>query len=110
MLGMRAMPAFYNKAFDFSRRLFTCYSWRLQSTSLFTVHALLNIAVRAARRAGEVIVRNLNRLESLTVTSKSRNDFVSEVDTQAEAEIIGIIRKLYPNHAFLAEESGQSGD
>ena len=44
------------------------------------MHALLNIAVRAARRAGEVIVRSLNRLESLTVTSKGRNDFVSEVD------------------------------
>jgi myo-inositol-1(or 4)-monophosphatase len=74
------------------------------------VHALLNIAVRAARRAGEVIVRSLNRLESLTVTSKGRNDFVSEVDTQAEAEIISIIRKHYPNHAFLAEESGSTGD
>ena len=74
------------------------------------MHALLNIAVRAARRAGEVIVRSLNRLESLTVTTKGRNDFVSEVDTQAEAEIIGIIRKLYPNHAFLAEESGSSGN
>jgi myo-inositol-1(or 4)-monophosphatase len=74
------------------------------------VHALLNIAVKAARRAGEVIVRNLNRLESLTVTSKGRNDFVSEVDTQAEAEIIAIIRKHYPNHAFLAEESGATGD
>jgi myo-inositol-1(or 4)-monophosphatase len=78
--------------------------------SLFTVHALLNIAVRAARRAGEVIVRSLNHLDSLTVTSKGRNDFVSEVDTQAEAEIIAIIRKHYPHHAFLAEESGQSGD
>jgi len=78
--------------------------------SLFVVHALLNIAVKAARRAGEVIVRNLNRLESLTVTAKGRNDFVSEVDTQAEAEIISIIRKHYPNHAFLAEESGASGD
>jgi myo-inositol-1(or 4)-monophosphatase len=74
------------------------------------VHALLNIAVRAARRAGEVIVRSLNHLDSLTVTAKGRNDFVSEVDTQAESEIIGIIRKHYPNHAFLAEESGQSGD
>jgi myo-inositol-1(or 4)-monophosphatase len=74
------------------------------------VHALLNIAVMAARRAGEVIVRSLNRLESLTVTSKGRNDFVSEVDRAAEAEIIAIIRKHYPHHAFLAEESGASGD
>jgi myo-inositol-1(or 4)-monophosphatase len=74
------------------------------------VHALLNIAVRAARAAGEVIVRSLNRLESLTITSKGRNDFVSEVDHAAEAEIIKIIRKNYPSHAFLAEESGRTGD
>jgi len=74
------------------------------------VHALLNIAVRAARAAGEVIIRSLNRLESLTITSKGRNDFVSEVDHAAEAEIIKVIRKSYPNHAFLAEESGRSGE
>ena len=71
---------------------------------------LLNIAVRAARRAGEVIIRSLNRLESLTVTSKGRNDFVTEVDQAAEHEIIATIRRHYPQHAFLAEESGQSGD
>jgi myo-inositol-1(or 4)-monophosphatase len=74
------------------------------------VHALLNIAVRAARAAGEVIIRSLNRLESLTITSKGRNDFVSEVDHAAEAEIIKVIRKSYPSHAFLAEESGRSGE
>jgi len=74
------------------------------------VHALLNIAVRAARNAGEVIIRSLNRLESLTITSKGRNDFVSEVDHAAEQEIIKVIHKHYPNHAILAEESGRSGD
>ncbi|MEP7245300.1 MAG: inositol monophosphatase family protein [Gammaproteobacteria bacterium] len=73
------------------------------------VHALLNIAVRAARAAGEIIVRSMNRLESLQITSKGRNDFVTEIDQAAEREIIGHIRKLYPSHAFLAEESGQSG-
>jgi len=73
------------------------------------VQPLLNIAVRAARRAGELIVRSLNRLESLTVSSKERNDFVTEVDRAAEQEIIGSIRRLYPQHAFLAEESGRSG-
>ena len=71
---------------------------------------LLNIAVRAARRAGEVIIRSLNRLESLTVTSKGRNDFVTEVDQAAEAEIIATVRRHYPHHAFLAEESGSSGE
>jgi myo-inositol-1(or 4)-monophosphatase len=73
-------------------------------------HPLLNIAVRAARRAGEVIVRSLNRLDALTVTSKGRNDFVSEVDHVAEAEIIAIIHKNYPHHAILAEESGRRGE
>ncbi|HYL01594.1 MAG TPA: inositol monophosphatase family protein [Steroidobacteraceae bacterium] len=75
-----------------------------------TVQPLLNIAVRAARRAGEVIVRSLNRLESLTISSKGRNDFVTEVDHAAEREIIGTIRRHYPQHAFLAEESGRSGE
>jgi myo-inositol-1(or 4)-monophosphatase len=69
-------------------------------------HPLVNIGVRAARRAGDVIVRSLNRLESLDVSSKGRNDFVSDVDRQAEAEIIAIIRRAYPDHGFLAEEGG----
>jgi myo-inositol-1(or 4)-monophosphatase len=70
---------------------------------------LLNIAVRAARRAGEIIVRSLNRLESLTIATKGRNDFVTEVDRAAEQQIIATIRRHYPEHAFLAEESGRSG-
>jgi myo-inositol-1(or 4)-monophosphatase len=72
------------------------------------VHALLNIAVRAARNAGEIIVRSMNRLESLQITSKGRNDFVTEIDQAAEAEIIGLIKKHYPKHSFLAEESGET--
>jgi myo-inositol-1(or 4)-monophosphatase len=80
------------------------------TSSLFAVHALLNIAVRAARRAGELIVRSLTRIEGVQVTSKGRNDFVSEVDHAAEREIIQSIRRSYPNHAFLAEESGASGE
>jgi myo-inositol-1(or 4)-monophosphatase len=74
------------------------------------MHPLLNIAVRAARRAGEIIVRSLVRLDSLEVTSKGRNDYVSEIDRSAEREIIDIIHKHYPDHALLAEESGSSGE
>jgi myo-inositol-1(or 4)-monophosphatase len=74
------------------------------------MHPLLNIAVRAARRAGATIVRSLNRLDSIKVSSKGRNDFVSEVDRAAEQEIIETVRRAHPNHAFLAEESGQMGD
>jgi myo-inositol-1(or 4)-monophosphatase len=73
------------------------------------VQPLLNIAVRAARRAGELIVRSLTRVEGIQVSAKGRNDFVSEVDRAAEREIIATVRRSYPAHAFLAEESGASG-
>lgn len=74
------------------------------------MHPLLNIGVRAARRAGDSIVRSLARLDSIKIDSKGRNDFVTEVDRNAEAEIIATVRKSYPEHAFLAEESGRSGE
>ncbi len=74
------------------------------------MNPLLNIGIRAARRAGDVIIRSLNRLDSIKVASKGRNDFVSEVDRAAEADIVETIRRSYPGHAILAEESGRSGD
>ena len=75
------------------------------------MHPMLNIAIRAARSAGNIIVRNLDRVDRLTIRTKERNDFVSEVDRQAENEIIGILRRAFPNHGILAEESGaQAGD
>jgi myo-inositol-1(or 4)-monophosphatase len=70
---------------------------------------LLNIAIRAARRAGEIIVRGLNRLHQIEVRAKGQNDFVSEIDLAAERDIIETVRRHYPQHAFLAEESGSSG-
>jgi myo-inositol-1(or 4)-monophosphatase len=71
---------------------------------------LLNIAVRAARRAGEIITRGMNRVHRLEVRSKGQNDFVTEIDLAAERDIVETIRKHYPDHAILAEEGGQSGD
>ncbi len=70
---------------------------------------LLNIGIRAARRAGDVIIRSMNRLDRLTVVSKQHNEFVTEVDQKAEQEIIQTIQSSYPDHAFLGEESGASG-
>ncbi len=69
----------------------------------------VNVAVRAARAAGSIILRYLNRVDSLTVEEKSRMDFVSEVDKLAEAEIVRELRRAYPDHAILAEESGKTG-
>jgi len=70
---------------------------------------LLNIAVRAARRAGDLIVRNLDRVPSLGVRAKSRNDFVTDIDQLAERDIIETVRRVHPDHGFLGEESGRSG-
>jgi len=74
------------------------------------MHPLLNIGMRAARRAGDLIVRSLSRLDSIKVDTKGRNDFVTDIDRKAEAEIIATVRRGYPEHAFLAEESGSSGE
>jgi len=73
------------------------------------MHPLLNIATRAARRAGDIIARSVPRLESLQITSKGRNDYVSEVDHAAEAAIVEVIHRSYPDHAILAEERGAVG-
>lgn len=74
------------------------------------MHGMVNIAIRAARKAGEIMVRNWNQLETLRVTDKGRNEFVSEVDLAAEAAIVGVIRDHYPEHAVLAEERGAEGE
>ncbi len=66
-----------------------------------------NIAVRAARQAGSILLRYFDHVDALKVTQKSRNDFVSEVDKAAEEAIISVIRQSYPDHAILAEETGQ---
>ena len=74
------------------------------------MHGMVNIAVKAARRAGRLMIRSLNRLESLSIAEKGRNDFVTQIDQQAEAAIIEVIREHYPEHSILAEESGADGD
>ena len=73
------------------------------------MHATLNIAVKAARRAATVINRASTQLDLLTVQSKSPNDFVTEVDRAAEQAIIEVLRDAFPGHGILAEESGESG-
>lgn len=68
---------------------------------------MLNIAVRAARHAGDFIVRKINKLPDLQVEVKAHNDYVSEVDRQAEAGIIEDLLKSFPGHGIVAEESDE---
>lgn len=73
-------------------------------------HPLVNIAVKAARKAGDFIAQSMQRRHELVVEEKQANDFVTAVDRAAERAIIEIIKDSYPKHAFLGEESGASQD
>ncbi|MCB1675390.1 MAG: inositol monophosphatase [Halioglobus sp.] len=70
---------------------------------------MINIALRAARKAGETIVRASDDLERFEVKAKGVNNFVTEVDVAAEKEIIYHLQKAYPEHAIQGEETGLSG-
>lgn len=74
------------------------------------MHPMLNIALRAARKGGEIIIRQVNQLQGLEIAEKGRNDYVSQVDLMTERAIIDVIHNSYPDHAILAEESGAQGD
>ncbi|WP_440876548.1 inositol-1-monophosphatase [Thalassotalea sp. PLHSN55] len=71
------------------------------------MHPMLNIAVRAARNAGTVIVRAFEQLDKVEIEKKGTNDFVTSVDLSAEQTIIETIRKSYPNHSIISEEAGE---
>jgi myo-inositol-1(or 4)-monophosphatase len=68
------------------------------------MHPMLTTAVKAARRAGNIISRGARELDLLTVTTKGPKDFVSEVDRAAEAAIVETLHAAYPDHAVFAEE------
>ncbi len=71
---------------------------------------LLNIAINAARQAGDIISRNIEQLDHMKVTPKGKNDFFCDVDVKAEQAIIYTLRKAYPDHGIIAEESGVQQD
>ena len=68
---------------------------------------MLNVAIKAARLAGTIINRAALDVESVRVSAKQTNDFVTEVDHAAEAAIIDTLLTAYPDHAIWAEESGK---
>lgn len=73
------------------------------------MHPMLNIGIRAAREGGKVITRNIDRVSTLKIDRKGRNDFVSEVDKAAETEIVATLQRSFPDHGILTEESGEIG-
>ena len=70
----------------------------------------LNVAFKAARKAGDMMLRASNNLSTIRVDNKAFNDFVSEVDRQSEAIIIETLQEAYPHHRILSEEAGALGN
>lgn len=68
---------------------------------------ILKLGIKAARRAGRIIVQHIDKIDQLSVEKKGRNEFVSDVDRKSEEDIIDTIHYLFPNHRIIAEESGQ---
>jgi myo-inositol-1(or 4)-monophosphatase len=71
------------------------------------LHPMVNVAVKAARAAGSIINRAALDIESVRVSQKKANDFVTEVDQAAEQAIIETLLTAYPGHGIWAEESGR---
>ncbi len=74
------------------------------------MHPMLNTAIKAARRGAAVINRASFDIDRIVVTEKQHNDFTTDVDQAVEAAIVETLKKAYPDHAVLAEESGPSAN
>ena len=70
------------------------------------MHPLLNTAIKAARLAARVILMYMDRLDRIEIRTKGRNDFVTQVDLEAEAAIRDVLLTAYPDHGCIAEETG----
>ena len=70
------------------------------------MQGLLNTAVQAARKAGDIAQSNFNRIDANDIKTKAYNEFFTYVDEEAEKAIKEIIQSRYPDHNILAEESG----
>lgn len=73
------------------------------------LNPVLNTAFKAARKAGDMMLRAAGNLSAIKVDSKAFNDFVSDIDRNAEAIIINTLQEAYPHHRILTEESGSIG-
>ena len=74
--------------------------------SCLPMQPMLNMALRAARAAGEIIAQSAEKVDLVDVESKGLNDYVTKVDRAAEKAILNVLQKTYPDHGFLGEESG----
>jgi myo-inositol-1(or 4)-monophosphatase len=68
--------------------------------------ALLNVMIKAARRAGRSLKRDLGEIENLQVSMKGPANFVSLADKRAEEMLYEDLAKARPGYGFIGEEGG----
>ena len=73
------------------------------------MNPILNTAFKAARKAGDMMIRASNNLSAIKVDSKAFNDFVSDIDRMSESILIEALKEAYPQHKITTEESGSHG-
>lgn len=73
------------------------------------MHPMLNVAVKAARKAGNIINRSCLELEKIKISCKGPKNYVTEIDQITEKIIIDTLKEAYPTHSFLGEEFGKQG-
>lgn len=78
-------------------------------TGNLPMNPILNTAFKAARKAGDMMIRASNNLSAIKVDSKAFNDFVSDIDRMSESILIEALKEAYPQHKITTEESGHHG-
>src|SRR3990167_4747428 len=89
-----------------TRRSFDCSLYN----KVIVMHPMLNIAIRAARSAGNVIAKACGQMDLVQTTQKGTNDFVTNIDKEAEQAIVHVLRKSFPDHDIIGEENGEYGN
>ena len=70
------------------------------------MNPILNTAFKAARKAGDMMIRASANLDAVKVDSKAFNDFVSDIDRQSESILLDTLFYSYPTHLVRSEEGG----
>ena len=68
---------------------------------------MIDVAIEAAKEAGKFLKQNLGKVRDIQTKSGQEKNLVTEIDKRSEEIIIEIIKKHFPNHEILAEESGR---
>ena len=74
------------------------------------MHPMLNIAIKAARNAGRILIKFNDNLQNIKISEKSPQNLVTNIDIEVEKLIVNIIKNAYSDHFFITEESGKFGN